>query len=138
MEVSLLANALSHVERHAPNLRTLTLYFAPLTRMWPFSHSLFVPLKDAETIDSTLCRLRARLRRLSVVRLGARSALGKFEFNIAPWEEWRAENVVSRPTTLYPVRINALKGWQGPYPASQVSVWELSLHRELHTGDQGF
>ena len=140
-EGSVLANALIHIERHAPSLRTLALHFAPLGSYWPPSPSYYVSVNDGSTIIpiiTALCHLRARLGRLSLVYYGGLGELEALSSNIAPREEWTARKLDSWPVTRSLIQIDALKHWQGMYAAGAVPLWELSLRSKLDTGDSGF
>ena len=141
LEESVLANALIHIERHAPSLRTLALYFAPLGSDWPPSPSYYVSVNDGSTvipITTALCHLRARLGRLSLVYYGGLGELEALSSNIAPREEWTARKLDSWPVTRSLIQIDALKHWQGLYAAVPVPLWELILRSKLDTGEPGF
>ena len=103
LEESGLANALVHIESHAPNLRTLALHFPPLTSMWPPSPFSLVPLSSGSTgrsIITALRRLHARLGRLSLVYLGGLRALENLWSKIAPLEDWTVRILDSWPVTF--------------------------------------
>ena len=136
---SVLANALIHIERHAPNLRTLAIQFAPLTTMWALPPFLLVPVIRGSTgrsIITALRHLHARLERLSLVYFGERRALDILWSNIAPLEDWTARILDSWPVTISPVQIMYLKDCQDSFPNDQIRVWELSRRPEFRAGDQ--
>lgn len=137
LEENVLANALIHIERHAPNLRKLALHFVPsVTSRWshsPFGHVSFDHGSTGRLIVTALCRFRARLQPLSLVYVGVRRALEELELHIAPRKEWTARILDSWPVTIRPVRINSLRGSD---PNFQYPIWELSLGPELHAGDE--
>ena len=139
LEESVLANALVHIERHAPNLRTLAIHFGPFSGITAFPVSIFKLIINGSifiSIITALCRLRARLERLSLVYFGLPRGLEKIWSNIAPREDWTVRILDSWPVTLSPIRTTLLKGWEGPYKNSRIRVLEIGRCPELHAGDR--
>lgn len=139
LEESVLAKALVHIERHASNLCTLAIHFAPLAGLWPFPPSILRSVASGRTcisIITALCRLRARLERLSLVYFGGRRGLEKFWSNIAPLEDWTARILDSWPVTLTPMPTWLLQYYRGSNPNDQIRAWEISRCPEPHARDR--
>ena len=135
LEDVILTDILVQVGMSAPNLRTLALHFGPFAVR--YMESPFLLAKVDKLVISTLCHLRARLSRLSLVYFGEPTALTELRSNIAPLEDWTAQTLESWPVTIYSLIIKEINKWQArPDLDLRIRVWDLCLHPGLHAGDQ--
>ena len=137
-----LANILVEIERHAPNLRTLALHFAPFaSRYLLHSPFLLAPVENRSihtSVVSALCRLRARVRRLSLVYFGDFPALEELRSNIAPLKDWTARTLEYWPVTISPILIKYINVWQDPpHVGLETRIWDIYHRPELQARAQG-
>ena len=124
------------IERAAPNLRTLALHFPPFDTK---SAHLLSLLRSVETGGRdgcsipTLCRLRARLSRLSFVYYeDFLTDLSGFRSNIAPLEDWTMQTLDSWPVVMDGSReYSRYSGLR-----FETRAWNLCRHPGLHAEDQ--
>ena len=145
LEDSSWVHLLVHIERAAPDLRTLALHFGPFaTKYHHYAESYYsLPPIESGNIDrlviSTLCQLRARLSRLSLVYFGEPTALEEFRSSIAPLEDWTAQTLGSWPVTIGRKLIEYMEKWQDPSHAGlRVRIWDTCRHPGIHAGDQEY
>ena len=145
VEGSILADILVQIGTFAPNLCTLALHFAPFTTRYSTSRFLYEyaqllpPIASGsieEEVISTLCQLRIRLSRLSLVSLGNFTALKEFRSNIAPLEDWTVRTLESWPVTINPTLFEYINRSHIPDPELRTRVWDIGRHLELRAGDQ--
>ena len=99
------------IERVAPNLRTLAIHFPPFGTKAAHLRFLMGSINTGgkdNCVVSTLCRLRARLSRLSLVDLSIPAVLEAFRSNIAPLKDWTAQTLESWPVTIDPYTIEGI------------------------------
>lgn len=128
------------IERAAPNIRTLALHFP--TFYTKSAHERFL-LQSINTggrdscVILTLCRLRARLDRLSLVCYDQTTAFDIFLSNIASLEDWTAQTLEFWPVIISPTGTRYFSRRRIPHHQRfRTRVWDLCHHPGLHAGGQ--